>query len=358
MSEEVAKLTGHVVNAVSEVNAALAKLVEGVAKLEGHELDLEAHGILNPDSPFRRSLATAVSETIFERDGAQEALNQKIEMGISDKLPGVLDAELAKTASQLNAAIKAAIDRVLDEKIKSGDLDSAALVASVRSIVSDAVNSASSETIASSKAVKAAYDKACLADDKARTAETDAANAVVTANSAKSVADQAKTAATTAGNSASAAKNTADTASANASAAKTTANTAKSTADAAKTTADAAKTAANGAIPKTGKRGQLSGSESAADLSGSQTITIASADCVNLATSGATALAFTPAAAMDRAVKVLCLTAAAETALAITGAVWANNGSAPDWGAAGKRLVLLAHFAAGLVILSVIDNNQ
>lgn len=111
-------------------------------------------------------------------------------------------------------------------------------------------------------------------------------------------------------------------------------------------------------VPKSGARGQLAGNETAQALSNSQTISVNSSDCINLATSGAVTLTFTAAAATVRALKVLCLTASAATTLAIRGAVWANAGEAPTWGTAGKILVLLAHFVGGRVVLSVADNTQ
>lgn len=176
--------------------------------------------------------------------------------------------------------------------------------------LSDSVSLDSSVQAASSKAVKTAYDKA----------------------------EEADTAATAAG---------------------LTADTAKSTADSANTTAQAAQTTANAAVPKSGARGTLAGNETAVVATGNQTITASSSDCVNLTTSGAVTLTFTPAAAEVRAVKAICLTASAATTLTISGtANWANKGSAPTWGNAGTILVLLAHFVGGRVVLSVADNTQ
>lgn len=117
-------------------------------------------------------------------------------------------------------------------------------------------------------------------------------------------------------------------------------------------------TITDAAVPKTGARGLLAGNETVQALSNSQTITVNSSDCINLATSGAVTLTFTVAAATVRAVKSICLTASAATTLTVKNAVWANNGSAPVWGAAGKILVLLAHFVGGRVVLSVADNTQ
>lgn len=111
-------------------------------------------------------------------------------------------------------------------------------------------------------------------------------------------------------------------------------------------------------VPKSGARGLLAGKEEATVLSGSQTITSDSSDCMVITTSGATTLAFTPAAQNVSAVKVLSLYASGATTLSISGAVWAFKGSAPTWGTAGHYLVMLAHFIGGRVVLTVTDNTQ
>lgn len=113
-----------------------------------------------------------------------------------------------------------------------------------------------------------------------------------------------------------------------------------------------------GGILKSGDRGQLAGSETAQALSGSQTISANSADCINLTTSGAVTLTFQAAADTVRSVKAICLKASAATTLTVSGAVWANKGSAPTWGNAGTILVLLAHFVGARVVLTVTDNTQ
>ncbi len=111
-------------------------------------------------------------------------------------------------------------------------------------------------------------------------------------------------------------------------------------------------------IPKSGDRGTLSGYETAATLTGSPTININSASTNVMNTSGAVALTFTAAAATASDVKVIALTAIAATTLTIAGAVWANGGSAPTWGTAGKHLVLVANFLGGRVVLNVFDNDE
>ena len=136
------------------------------------------------------------------------------------------------------------------------------------------------------------------------------------------------------------------------------AEAAKESAEAASTAAGNATTTANAAVPKSGARGTLAGNETASAVSGNQTINASSADCIDIGTSGAVTLTFQAAAATVRAVKALSLTASAATTLTISGAVWANKGTAPTWGNAGAILVLLAHFVGGRVVLSVADNTQ
>lgn len=244
----------------------------------------------------------------------------------------------------------------------------------------------------------------------ANEAKAAAAAATTTANSASTTATAAQTAAGNVATAAATAQTTADSAVTAAAAAKTAADTAQTTADgklgktetaaaatklaAAKTIqtnlastsgasfdgtanvtpgvtgtlpianggtgATAAATALSnlGGVAKSGDRGSLAGSETATALSGAQTINVNSADCINLTTSGAVILTFTAAAATVRAIKVISITASAATTLTVSGAVWANNGSAPTWGTAGKILVLIAHFVGGRVVLTVADNTQ
>lgn len=140
--------------------------------------------------------------------------------------------------------------------------------------------------------------------------------------------------------------------------AKDIAQTANAEALAAKTAADNALALAQNAIPKTGNRGSLAGFEVAEVKSGSQSININSPDSINLSYSGTSLLTFVPAEATQRAVKCIALKAATDTVLTIAGATWSNNGDAPIWGNMGEELILLAHFVAGRVVLSVADNTQ
>ena len=90
--------------------------------------------------------------------------------------------------------------------------------------ISDAVNSTSSTTAASSKAAKTAYDKAVSAATSASTAQSTANNAASAANTAQSTANSAASAANTAQNTANNAQNLANSALATAQAAQNSAN--------------------------------------------------------------------------------------------------------------------------------------
>lgn len=198
--------------------------------------------------------------------------------------------------------------------------------------------------------------------------KTDTAIAVKTAGEAKAAASEASGAAKTAISSAqeasvtaAAAQIDAEAAADLASSAKTVADRAASVADEAKADAAGAKATASAAVPKTGARGSLAGYEAIGDaesLGEPPTVTIESPDCLNLETAGTLTIAFTAADPSMRAVKALSLTATDTTSLTIEGAVWQNNGEAPEWGTAGKILVILAHFVGGRVVLSVADNTE
>lgn len=114
----------------------------------------------------------------------------------------------------------------------------------------------------------------------------------------------------------------------------------------------------NQKINITGARGQIGGYETAASLSGSQTFTINSADTSVVHTSGAVTFTFTPAAETQVSVKVINVIADGTTTLSYSGMVWCNNGSAPTWGTASARLVLVAHWIGGQVVVNVSHNTE
>lgn len=82
-------------------------------------------------------------------------------------------------------------------------------------------------------------------------------------------------------------------------------------------------------VSLSGSRGQIGGSEVAAVLTGSQTITVDSADTTVISASGAVTLSFTAADASVCATKVIALNALQTSTLTFEGAVWSNNGAAP-----------------------------
>lgn len=114
----------------------------------------------------------------------------------------------------------------------------------------------------------------------------------------------------------------------------------------------------NQKINITGARGQIGGYETAASLSGTQTFTISSADTSVVHTNGNVTFTFTPGSETQVSVKVIEAIADGTTTLNYAGMVWCNNGSAPTWGAAGARLVLVAHWIGGQVVVNVSHNTE
>lgn len=114
----------------------------------------------------------------------------------------------------------------------------------------------------------------------------------------------------------------------------------------------------NQKINITGSRGQIGGYETAASLSGTQTFTIESADTSVVHTNGAVTFTFTPGSENQVSVKVIEAIADGTTTLSYSGMVWCNNGSAPTWGTTGARLVLVAHWIGGQVVVNVSHNTE
>ena len=108
----------------------------------------------------------------------------------------------------------------------------------------------------------------------------------------------------------------------------------------------------------TGARGQIGGYETAASLSGTQTFTISSADTSVVHTNGNVTFTFTPGSENQVSVKVIEAIADGTTTLNYAGMVWCNNGSAPTWGTTGARLVLVAHWIGGQVVVNVSHNTE
>ena len=114
----------------------------------------------------------------------------------------------------------------------------------------------------------------------------------------------------------------------------------------------------NQKINISGARGQIGGYETAASRSGTQTFNISSPDTSVVHTSGNVTFTFTPGSETQVSVKVIEAIADGTTTLNYAGMVWCNNGSAPTWGTAGSRLVLVAHWIGGQVIVNVSHNTE
>ena len=114
----------------------------------------------------------------------------------------------------------------------------------------------------------------------------------------------------------------------------------------------------NQKINISGARGQIGGYETAASLTGTQTFTISSADTSVVHTTGNVTFTFTPGTETEVSVKVIEAIADETTTLNYAGMVWCNNGSAPTWGTAGARLVLVAHWIGGQVVCNVSHNTE
>lgn len=138
----------------------------------------------------------------------------------------------------------------------------------------------------------------------------------------------------------------------------TIATSAQTSSSLATSTANTAKELADNAVPRTGQRGNLAGSQTAEIVEGSQTISIDSPDSLVIKTSGNVTLTFVPASEEAWCVKNICLKSQDATALTIESGSWSNVNDRPVWGDKGKTLILTALFVGGQVVLFVNYNDQ
>lgn len=327
LTEKVGALT-------TEVQKSQGLLVQGIAALDSHQNDPEAHDIDVPGSPFRTAVENVAVNALVDGDPSatiQKVITSKVTSAINTTLPAVLDQQLQNPVSNLSATVNEQISNLVEQKIKDGALG-------------DAVNSSVADAKATADTALSKANEAKSAAENALPKNGTAAAATKLATARNLLVDLASTASASFDGTVNADIGV-----------KGTLAVARGGTGA--TTAQAA-LANLGGVPRSGDRGSLAGSETAVSLSGSQTITANSADAMNISLSGPATLTFTPAAANVHAVKSICLTATAAVTLTVSGAEWANNGSAPTWGSAGKRLILIAHFVAGVVVLSIADNNE
>lgn len=125
MSMTTEALGAQVTELTHAVQDAQAQLIEGVAHLKDHNLDKDAHGLSNPDSPFRQAVKEAASEAaqeVIAGDGFKAVATKMVGEAIDQQLPTVLKSELHNPQSLINQSIGSCVESVIDDKIKNGEI--------------------------------------------------------------------------------------------------------------------------------------------------------------------------------------------------------------------------------------------
>lgn len=230
--------------------------------------------------------------------------------------------------------------------------------------LSDAVDSNSSTTPASSKAVKTAYDKAVTAQNAANTADSKAQAAQSAADTAQAAAEaadaKAQTAQSTAQNAetkaqegltsaeaadskAQAAQSAADTAQAAAEAADAKAQSAQSAAQNAQTTADSAMKVFSGTtLAPLAEKFQALG-----NVSGTKAIDLTAGLAVSATITGTTTFSFTDVPQTGATVVVMQLTNGGAYTITWPSSIKWSGGTAPKFTASGIDIVVLTTNDAG-----------
>ena len=230
--------------------------------------------------------------------------------------------------------------------------------------LSDAVDSNSSTTPASSKAVKTAYDKAVTAQNAANTADSKAQAAQSAADTAQAAAEaadaKAQTAQSTAQNAetkaqegltsaeaadskAQAAQSAADTAQAAAEAADAKAQSAQSAAQNAQTTADSAMKVFSGTtLAPLAEKFQALG-----NVSGTKAVNLTDGLAVSATITGATTFSFTGVDSTGATVVVMHLINGGAYTITWPSSIKWAGGTAPKFTAAGDDIVVLTTHDAG-----------
>lgn len=230
--------------------------------------------------------------------------------------------------------------------------------------LSDAVDSNSSTTPASSKAVKTAYDKAVTAQNAANTADSKAQAAQSAADTAQAAAEaadaKAQTAQSTAQNAetkaqegltsaeaadskAQAAQSAADTAQAAAEAADAKAQSAQSAAQNAQTTADSAMKVFSGTtLAPLAEKFQALG-----NVSGTKAVNLTEGLAVSATITGATTFSFTDVPQTGATVVVMQLTNGGAYTITWPSSIKWSGGTAPKFTASGIDIVVLTTHDAG-----------
>lgn len=230
--------------------------------------------------------------------------------------------------------------------------------------LSDAVDSNSSTTPASSKAVKTAYDKAVTAQNAANTADSKAQAAQSAADTAQAAAEaadaKAQTAQSTAQNAetkaqegltsaeaadskAQAAQSAADTAQAAAEAADAKAQSAQSAAQNAQTTADSAMKVFSGTtLAPLAEKFQALG-----NVSGTKAVNLTEGLAISATITGATTFSFTDVPQTGATVVVMQLTNGGAYTITWPSSIKWSGGTAPKFTASGIDIVVLTTHDAG-----------
>lgn len=231
--------------------------------------------------------------------------------------------------------------------------------------LSDAVDSNSSTTPASSKAVKTAYDKAVTAQNAANTADSKAQAAQSAADTAQAAAEaadaKAQTAQSTAQNAetkaqegltsaeaadskAQAAQSAADTAQAAAEAADAKAQSAQSAAQNAQTTADSAMKVFSGTtLAPLAEKFQALG-----NVSGTKAVNLTEGLAISATITGATTFSFTDVPQTGATVVVMQLTNGGAYTITWPSSIKWSGGTAPKFTASGIDIVVLTTHDAGV----------
>lgn len=238
--------------------------------------------------------------------------------------------------------------------------------------LSDAVDSNSSTTPASSKAVKTAYDKAVTAQNAANTADSKAQAAQSAADTAQAAAEaadaKAQTAQSTAQNAetkaqegltsaeaadskAQAAQSAADTAQAAAEAADAKAQSAQSAAQNAQTTADSAMKVFSGTtLAPLAEKFQALG-----NVSGTKAVNLTEGLAISATITGATTFSFTGVAQTGATVVVMQLTNGGAYTITWPSSIKWSGGTAPKFTASGIDIVVLTTHDAGATWYSTVN---
>lgn len=224
--------------------------------------------------------------------------------------------------------------------------------------LSDAVDSNSSTTPASSKAVKTAYDKAVTAQNAANTADskaqaaqsaadtaqaaaeaadTKAQTAQSTAQNAETKAQEGLTSAEAADSKAQAAQSAADTAQAAAEAADAKAQSAQSAAQNAQTTANSAMKVFSGTtLAPLAEKFQALG-----NVSGTKSVNLTNGLAISATITGATTFSFTNVAQTGATVVVMQLTNGGSQTITWPSSIKWSGGTAPKFTASGIDIIVL-----------------